>query len=792
MADVQGAETSQDFTDFIEHVSRNVKRKEGFLIGSLAELPMEYLLMRMEDICLDALQVSRDQCAVMAGDDPPRSFKGMVFQVEPVNARLGYARLRKPYCRSRGHTRYLSIDEITNRPNRSKNGLDSYEEDILIDFLGMKNTGKQQGSTGQNLFGLNNIKLQIQVAVTCLSWPKEAADWKTRQRAYGWPDQDLLENVVNGGCHLVPFQSTSSSQDSTVFRLSFACAEVALVYTWTPIQKHIYHVLRLIKGDVVRQLELHGHRNIVHAYHFKTLMLWACETKPPAFWDESRIKSSVGELLCEMIEFLVDRNCPNYFMPSVNLMVNLPEDLDVDAAIMPLLVFKEQGAARLVASIPIATPNGRSTIRISNKLMNLGQIGLRTVNSHAGYRRSMAKFCEEPTKRKFTYPMEFNNLFNGISAHLRLANSPHCSGGDAKVVRSRQSDYDMAVINLEQAVSAEIRTYTSRQISFGDALPELLGNIYFADENNPEMSLMRSTNIPSYTRDMPYSNGDISCGDTIPASPSNLSMLQASCMKRKTDENGSEDDSDKISSVSPPPSEQVPGENGKPGTTEGKALNSSLQLIVNVTINFIVPGFELMFPKASSLVSAAYRANFFYSHCRDYQLALHVCEESLRRFRSMKVHSAGTYVHDICSVVLTPKWMPIFDKHIQTVYGFVALSDSLNRNRRRSPPPERVVECRSSTVSEFHNSAAPPHYLSPLEFLDYIKVQCEARLLPFYENSCSRSSKRMFSSWCSMTCRSRFIMTAASRINNERPVTHSWNRAPPVWSTYSTHCLWKK
>lgn len=775
MDDVPGTETSQDFMDFVEHISRDVKQKDGLLIGSIAELPMQYVISRMEDISVDSLQFSRYECAVQVGDAPPKNFNGTIFVVEPAYARPGYARLRKPDCRvgASRDTRYLSFNEMTATAHRITKKSKSYQEETLLDFIGMENTGKHQHSLGQNLFGLNGTKLNIQGAITCLSWPQEAAAWKTRQRAHGWPAQDLLENVVNGGCHLVVFQSPSFSPDSTVFRFSFASAEVALIYTWTPIQKYIYHVLRLIKDDVVRQLELQGHRNIMNAYHFKTLMLWACETKPPAFWDESRVKSSVGELLCEMIEFLVDRNCPNYFMPSVNLMDHLPESLDVDTIIMPLLVFKEQGAARLISTVPMANAHSTTTTQVNKKLINLGQMGLRSVNNYAGYRRSKARFCEGPTKMKLTYPMEFNSLFNGVSAHLRLATNPNRSR-DAAVVRTHQSDYEIAVINLEQAMLVEVRAYTQRQISLGDALPEIFSSIFFADESNPEISL-RSGNILPDIKNTSSSKGDTSNHDTIPKSQSELSRHQASCMARETARDGAEDDFVKISSLSPELSEQGLKKIEKRGPTEKEPVHSSQQLALTLAINIIVPAFDVMFPKASCFVSAAYRANFFYSYCHDYQLALQVCEESLRHFRAIKMSSAGTYIHDVCSVALTPKWMPIFDKHIQAVYGFVALSNSLNRIGRKRSPTERVTECRSSAASDFRKDA-PTHYLSPLEFLDYIKMQCETKLLPSFG-----SSQRLFSYWCTIAERSRFILLAAFSISRT-----------PAWNPYPTHCNWYK
>src|SRR5206468_2849685 len=72
----------------------------------------------------------------------------------------------------------------------------------------------------------------------------------------------------------------------------------------------------------------------ISTYFFKTIMLWACEAKHEHYWIENSLMHIVQELLFEVIHCVQVKTCPNYFMPSNNIMDAL-EDMhikqDIDA-----------------------------------------------------------------------------------------------------------------------------------------------------------------------------------------------------------------------------------------------------------------------------------------------------------------------------------------------------------------------------------------------------------------------------------------------------------------------------
>lgn len=117
----------------------------------------------------------------------------------------------------------------------------------------------------------------------------------------GWPSKSDIEKVVNSGCYLVGKAHQNNPNDTTQWRLSFSNSEIILIDGWTDVQKYIYHVLRLIKNEVVKTYCGGDGSSVMCTYYLKTAMLWACEEKPPAFWEESNMERSVSELLCRVI-----------------------------------------------------------------------------------------------------------------------------------------------------------------------------------------------------------------------------------------------------------------------------------------------------------------------------------------------------------------------------------------------------------------------------------------------------------------------------------------------------------
>ena len=106
----------------------------------------------------------------------------------------------------------------------------------------------------------------------------------------------------------------------------------------TPNQLYVYHLLRLIKKDLLQRCETREEGwNGISTYIFKTLMLWACEEKFDEFWRFECLPKSIKKLLLNLVGWLMDRRCPNYFIPENNMMDHVPCIISFDEEIKFLL-----------------------------------------------------------------------------------------------------------------------------------------------------------------------------------------------------------------------------------------------------------------------------------------------------------------------------------------------------------------------------------------------------------------------------------------------------------------------
>jgi len=160
--------------------------------------------------------------------------------------------------------------------------------------------------------------------IRCLLWPRQAANWSTRQRLYCWPDSATVDRVVSSGCDVVPVAHRLCRQHELLsecqHRLSFSRAEVVLINSWIPVQQIVYHMLRVF----IKMQELTDSTNNAGEftnYHVKTLMLWACELKPRSWWTEDLdVVRICVELLHILAVWLDGSSCANYFITKCNLL----------------------------------------------------------------------------------------------------------------------------------------------------------------------------------------------------------------------------------------------------------------------------------------------------------------------------------------------------------------------------------------------------------------------------------------------------------------------------------------
>jgi len=268
----------------------------AFFAGSSSEIPAAYFLTKPTDF--DLMMYRTDVCAVPKNAQPPRNFRGEVLTIDSQGLSAGFVRLK---------------------PHKLRNGGSDCDQDYQK-HLQTFDYDNVNGPAVTTDVGWSAFTFDKAYSVRCPYWPPEAQEWQTRYRRHGWPSKYLINQIVNEGCFLVgKSHPTCPDDDDTQWRYSFSKAEMRLVASWTDSQMYVYHVLRMIKSEFVKEGDDKKKTGIC-TYHFKTQMFWACEEKPAEFWEDCNLLTCICELLKDMEQRFTSGDFPNYFLPDCNII----------------------------------------------------------------------------------------------------------------------------------------------------------------------------------------------------------------------------------------------------------------------------------------------------------------------------------------------------------------------------------------------------------------------------------------------------------------------------------------
>ena len=111
----------------------------------------------------------------------------------------------------------------------------------------------------------------------CESWPEIAREWICRKRCFGWPSQEMINEIVKLGCYIVPVGIKVHNGSENEWRLSFNLAEKHLVFTFNHIQLMMYGLLKITLKDIIRQHE--DISELLCSYVLKTTLCWVIEDR---------------------------------------------------------------------------------------------------------------------------------------------------------------------------------------------------------------------------------------------------------------------------------------------------------------------------------------------------------------------------------------------------------------------------------------------------------------------------------------------------------------------------------
>ncbi|XP_060082132.1 uncharacterized protein LOC132561420 [Ylistrum balloti] len=154
------------------------------------------------------------------------------------------------------------------------------------------------------------------------NWPKEAEEWVCRPRFHNWPDKTLMDQIVQGGCHIVPVGDKTSDDPFLQWRISFVIAERKLIHSLNHVQFLVYGLFKCVLKQISEMLkQLLGNTEILSSYIVKTVILHAVENTPESLWQEKHTFLCFMFCLNTLISWVKAGYCPNYFITNNNMFL---------------------------------------------------------------------------------------------------------------------------------------------------------------------------------------------------------------------------------------------------------------------------------------------------------------------------------------------------------------------------------------------------------------------------------------------------------------------------------------
>src|SRR6218665_1998061 len=387
-----------------------------------------------------------------------KSFDGEILIIESKNCHMGFARLLQ---RRGENTEYFvwNREHLNNGPSARKSILTSKKiSNIICALLNYI----------PNLKAFRELTVDHVFSVVCPDWPSEADEWVTRKRNSGWPTRNMIDIIVHGGCYLVPKSHESNPDDDTCWRYSFSQAEFILLDSWNEVQKYIYHILRRLKSDVIEKCG--GQENtFLCTYYFKTLMMWACEEKPSHFWNGDRIEKAIEELLLQMIEWLIEKYCPNYFIRNNNMLDYLKGDVSSEISLLHSALID---IPTVVARHPKVYRGKMLHIRVSDKSLLLCQLAINRRFFVNPFDQTRGRYTVKDLASSGLLRREVEYLLRAVQLHRLLMSDLSSSGG--KICEKRKS-YETEALGCFQksCERKENSNYTDVFISSLDSLSSM-------------------------------------------------------------------------------------------------------------------------------------------------------------------------------------------------------------------------------------------------------------------------------------------------------------------------------
>ena len=143
-------------------------------------------------------------------------------------------------------------------------------------------------------------------------WPIVAQEWIRRERK--WPSQEVIDQILQEGFHLVVKAPKHGGNLECDFRISFANAEFLLSRELNEVQRQCYRCLKKF-----HRAYLSTKPKSLVSFHLKNLFLKTVEETGAEMWTQSKRVECMMKLFRNLLEALRNRDLRHFFVRSYNL-----------------------------------------------------------------------------------------------------------------------------------------------------------------------------------------------------------------------------------------------------------------------------------------------------------------------------------------------------------------------------------------------------------------------------------------------------------------------------------------
>ena len=257
-------------------------------------------------------------------------------------------------------------------------------------------------------------------------WPIVAQEWIRRERK--WPSQEVIDQILQEGFHLVVKAPKNGGNLECDFRISFANAEFLLSRELNEVQRECYRCLKKF-----HRAYLSTKPKSLVSFHLKNLFLQTVEETGAEMWTQSNRVECMMKLFRNLLEALRKRDLRHFFVRSYNLFsVDYIEDLNILEPLVEICEKINENPMQFVRKLT-QRQNSEQTKKEQNCMPALTTQGQSDVHQEVSC-KGTEKECKEAINQErisitsFHY-RDLKDIFLSTSKEMtELAfNNPHCS-----------------------------------------------------------------------------------------------------------------------------------------------------------------------------------------------------------------------------------------------------------------------------------------------------------------------------------------------------------------------------